>query len=172
METSSEKESHPNVYQPILGVLIMIIASIFIGYYLTMTVILRDNKTNNRNKEYQSLLMGFWMGLIELLMVGFLMKIWYPIYSIILLILIISIILFTWMIYEQVGINDNQFMLTMIEHHQMAVDMVRRVRPKTKNKKLIELMNNIETSQEEEIEQMKEMLDENCVPNNFTSLFY
>lgn len=164
---------YPNMnYNPILGVFVMIIASILIGYYLTMTVILRDNNTDNLNRAYQGLLMGFWMGLIELLMVGFLMKTWFPIYTFFLLILVIGIVLFTWMIYNQVGINENQFMLSMIPHHQMAIDMVEQTKPQIKDPRLIKITDNILESQNQEIKEMKEILDERKVPHNITSLWY
>ena len=154
------------------GIFIMIIASIFIGYYLTMTVILRDNNTDNLNRMYQGLLMGFWMGLIELLMVGFLMNIWMPFYTFLLIILVIGIVILTYLIYNQVGINENQFMLSMISHHQMAIDMTKEVKPKTTDPKLISIMDNILESQQREIDQMKDILNEKGVPNNITAIWY
>lgn len=146
-------------HSPLLGVLIMIIASIFISYYLTMTIILRRNFTDNRNKVYQSLLMGLWMGLIELLMVGFLMKIWNSVYTMILILLIIGIIILTILIRTQIGIDQKEFLLSMIEHHQMAVDMSQLVKPKTTNPELLNLVNSIITSQQDEINQMRNLLN-------------
>ena len=157
---------------PIIGVVVMIIASIVIGYYLTMTIILRNNKTDNRNKLYQSLLMGFWMGLIELIMVGFLMKMWMPSFTVILVMLIIGIVLLMSLIYWQTGINENQFMLSMIEHHSMAIAMAEQVNPKTQNPKIRNIVNEILESQQREINQMREILDEKGVPDNLTSLLY
>lgn len=159
-------------YNPTLGVLIMIIASILIGYYLTMTIILRDNNTDNLNRTYQALLMGFWMGLIELLMVAFLMRMWLPIYTLFLIFLVVGIVLFSYFIYNQVGINENQYMLSMISHHQMAIDMTNQVKPDTKDPRLLGIMDNILESQEKEINQMQEILDERHVPHNITALWY
>ena len=159
-------------HNPIVGVVVMIIASIIIGYYLTMTIILRNDKTDNRNKLYQSLLMGFWMGLIELLMVGLLMQIWMPSFTVILVLLIIGIILFTALIYWQIGINENQFMLSMIEHHSMAIAMAEQIKPKTQDPKLRKIVDNILESQQREIDQMQGILDEKEVPDNITSLLY
>ncbi len=146
-------------HSPLLGVLIMIIASIFISYYLTMTIILRRNFTDNRNKVYQSLLMGLWMGLIELLMVGFLMKIWNNMYTMILVLLIIGIIILTILVRTQIGINQQHFLLSMIEHHQMAIDMSNLVKPKTINAELLDLVNSIITTQQDEINQMRNLLN-------------
>ena len=130
MSASSHDRMSMN-YNPIWGVLIMIVASIFVGYYLSMTIILRKNKTNNRNKLYQGLLMGFWMGLIELLMVGFLMKTWLSGFTFILIFLVVGIALFTYLIYYQIGINENQFILSMQEHHSMGIAMAELAKPKT-----------------------------------------
>lgn len=153
------------------GVLIMIIASIIIGYYLTMTVLLRRNKTDNMNKMYQALLMGFWMGLVELLMVG-LFVIWNPIFYLFLIILITGIAILTYLIYNQIGINENQFMLSMIEHHEMALEMATKVRPKTVDDELITVIEEILESQQRQIDQMYDLLKKNRVPKNITSLFY
>jgi len=137
-----------------------------------MTIILRENKTDNLNKFYQAMLMGFWMGLVELLMLGIATHSWTVGYTLLMILLIVGIILFSWFIYDQVGINENQFMLAMIEHHQMAIEMARLVRPKTNNPKLSRIVEEIINSQEEEIDEMKEILCENGVPQDFTSLFY
>ena len=173
--TSIPATTHTNMsmnYNPIWGVLIMIVASILIGYYLTMTIILRNNKTDNRNKMYQGLLMGFWMGLIELLMVGFLMKTWLSGFTFILILLVLGIAFLSYLIYYQIGINENQFMLSMQEHHQMAIDMTNEVKPKTTDPRLLNIMDEILESQQREIKQMQDILDERHVPHNITSLWY
>jgi len=159
-------------HSPILSVIIMIIASIIIGYYLTMTILLRNNKTNNRNKLYQSLLMGFWMGFIELAMIIILMKLMSKVLIILLIFLLIGIIILTWLIYEQIGIGENQFMLSMIEHHQMAIDMTTLVKPRTKNTKLLSIMDEILESQVREINQMKNILDEQHIPRDISTLLH
>lgn len=74
----------------LIGVVVMLVLSIIIGYYLTMTIVLRYNTTNNRNKMYQALLMGFWKALIELLMVGFIMRDWRSAYTYLVLILTLT----------------------------------------------------------------------------------
>lgn len=169
---SQVHSSMPMNYNPVLGVFVMIVVSILIGYYLTMTIILRNNNTNNFNRTYQALLMGFWMGLIELLMVGFLMKIWLPIYTFFLILLIVGIVIFSYLIYTQVGINENQFMLSMQSHHEMGIEMAKLAKPKTTDPRLIKIIDNILESQQKEIYQMQEILDERNVPNNITSLWY
>lgn len=145
---------------PLLNVVIMIIASIFIGYFLTMTIILRSHKTNNRNKIYQSLLMGLWMGLVELLMVGIVMKMWIPGYTILLLLLLLGIAILSYLVYYQVGITATEFMLGMQEHHAMAIAMAKQVRPKVTDQRLLDIVDNIIQSQQSEIDQMQQLLNE------------
>lgn len=158
--------------QHILGVFIMVVASIIIGYYFSMTVLLRKDKTNNRNKLYQSLLMGAWMGAVELLMVGFLMKTWDSIYSLILIVLVFGIVGFTFLIREQRGINENQFLTSMIEHHSMGIEMAKKAKPKIQTREVGVIVDNIMSSQQEEINQMYDILKRKGVPNGFSSLFY
>lgn len=155
-----------------LSITIMILASIVIGYYLTMTILLRNNVTDNRNKLYQSFLMGFWMGLVEFFMIVYFAHLNIANYLPLLLFLLAGIAFFMYLIYTQTGINENQFMLSMIEHHGMAIEMVKQVRPQTHDPRLLELMDEIESSQHEEIQTMRNILDERDVPNNITSLFY
>lgn len=153
------------------NVIIMIVASIIITYYLTMTILLSQNKTDNRNKMYQALLMGFWMGLVELLMIAYFTHTWNCTFTIFFSILIVGIIVFTIFIRNQSYINENQFMLSMIEHHQMAIEMAQKVQPKITEPELHNITQNIIISQEQEINQMKNILRKRGVPGNITSLF-
>jgi len=168
---NSRATQHEKMSNHVLMVVIMVVASIFIGYYLTMTIILRNNKTDNRNKFYQSMLMGFWMGLVELVSIGLLIT-WSSVFTFLLIIIIIGIILFTCLIYWQIGINENQFMLSMQEHHQMAIEMTKLAKPKTENPELLGIMDEILESQQREIDHMQDILNQNNVPNNITSLLY
>lgn len=155
---------------PAINVLIMIIASILIGYYLTMTIILTDRRTNNRNKAYQALLMGFWMGLIELVMVGILMGVWLPVYNLYLIGLVLGIVILTVLIRYQVGIDENQFLLGMIEHHAMALEMVKNTEKNASDPRVVSLMKNILSSQEREIREMEEILRERGVSSGLGAL--
>lgn len=150
----------------------MIVLSIIVSYVLTMTVILRDNFTHQRNKLYQALLMGAYMALI---MTGI------SIYQngrhsskqniLIFGISVTSIIILTILIRQQITIDQDQFMLSMIEHHQMAIDMAKLVKPKVTDRRLDEIVNNIITSQTSEITQMYQILDDRGVSNTPISLF-
>lgn len=54
----------------------------------------------------------------------------------------------------------------------MAIEMARQVRPKTQDPRLLSLIETIENTQQEEITQMRSLLDERHVPENIMSLFY
>lgn len=164
-------ESHQS--HPIgLSVTIMILASIVIGYYLTMTIILRNNITDNRNKLYQSLLMGFWMGLVEFFMIVYFAHLNIMHYLPLLVFLFSGIAILNYLIYTQTGINENQFMLTMIEHHSMGIEMAKLAKPKIQNPRLVDIADNIIVHQQEEITEMQSILDAKHVPHNITSLLY
>lgn len=135
------------------SVLIMIIASIIIGYYFSMTVLLTRNKTDNLQKVYFSLLMGVLMGIVELLMLNHNQVI-------LLLILLLLAIILTYLIQQQIGINERQFMLAMIEHHEMALVMSKKVKPKVTNPKLKHIVDEILESQQREIDLMHSILNE------------
>lgn len=146
-----------------ISLVIMIVASIILAYFFTMTIILRRNFTNHANKLYQSLLMGAWMGIIMILPMIFfakghhremMIKTYFPV----LVILVVLVALFSWMIRQQIGIDDKQYILGMIEHHQMAIDMSDLLIPKTKNRRLKQLAEEIIADQEEEIDLMYSLL--------------
>jgi hypothetical protein len=144
-------------------IIIMIVASIILTFFFTMTIILRKNFTYNRNKLYQSLLMGAWMGIAMILPMILLeaksdrqhmIKLYLPI----LIGLVISVVVLSWLIRQQVGIDENQFILSMIEHHQMAIEMATLVKPKVTKSKLGTLVNDIITTQKQEIDVMYSLL--------------
>lgn len=158
-----------------VSIIIMIVASIILAYYLTMTLILRKNSTHQRNKLYQSLLMGAWMGLIMILLMFYTMENMHAEhkskYITAAVVLVIVIIALSYMIREQKTINQEQFMLGMIEHHQMAIDMANLVRPKITDPRLETLVSDIITSQSGEIDDMYSILRSRGVYNEPRSLF-
>ena len=76
--------------------------------------------------------------------------------------MIITLII-VYIIRYQVFINDDQFLLSMIEHHQMAVDMSDRILEKSNNQQVKLLATNIINSQLGEIEYMKKLLNNNTL---------
>lgn len=131
------------------NIVMMALMSFIISYYFTMTILLRANKTHNRNKLYQGLLMTCWM-----IVIMFILE---PMNIGILIMAIIGIVIVSYFIYFQIGIDESQFLLSMIEHHQMAIDMVKQNK-KAKDKRVLLLMNNILETQQKEIDDMKDWL--------------
>ena len=60
--------------------------------------------------------------------------------------------------------SDADFVLKMIEHHQLAVDMAKEAEARSKDPKVVELAKNIVTKQSEEIKAMQGWLDEHKIP--------
>src|SRR5438477_438532 len=101
--------NHPS---PLFHLIYMIVISTILGYIL-MTTIINTNITINRNKIYNSLLMGFMMGLftIPLLDLSNNEK-WLTAIP-----LAITSAIFIVAIKSQYKINDQEFAKAMIEHH-------------------------------------------------------
>lgn len=157
-----------------LSVTIMVVVSMILTYYFTMTLLLQRNITDNRNKFYQALLMAFWMGFVELGMVIYMTSDTNIYYVILLIIFGLLILLLTYMIQQQKGINENQFLLSMIEHHEMALEMSRQLLKKgiVRDPKVIVLLNEILESQQREINDMYDLLRARGVPLDIRSLSY
>lgn len=72
--------------------------------------------------------------------------------------LIIALITFLF-IRNQTFVNDKQFLKGMIPHHSMAIMMAKKIKNKTKDKKIITLANSIINNQEKEILLIKNLLN-------------
>src|SRR5579872_6081958 len=103
-------------------ILIMIVISFIIGY-ITMPIILGVSPyvRIHLNKVYGSLLMGFLMGLVELYMVWEMLDQKQAIC--ILTVLTILSLVMIYVIIEQIGITEKEYLESMIEHHAMAINM-------------------------------------------------
>lgn len=121
----------------------------FIISYFAMSIMISKNFTNNLNKLYMAIFMTLLMAIGEMLLMNHKN-------CILLIILTLLSFIFAYLIREQIFINDKEFLKSMIEHHEMAIIMSHKL--KTKNPQLLQLLNNIETTQEKEIKQMREML--------------
>ncbi len=149
-----------NIYK---SVFVMFLFSVIIGYF-TMSVIItnRNNITWNLNKFYSALLMGWFMGLVELFM--------NQEHTDTPSLIIMSIILLSGAIYtimlirEQEYINSQQYLKSMIEHHEMAISMSHGImsKPEIPNS-VIKLAHGIIKNQNNEINHMKKLLENNFV---------
>ena len=127
----------------------------------------RANKTDNRNKLYQSLLMGFWMGFIELITIKIL-SVWTSFFTFLLFAMIAGIFLLTYLIYFQIGINET----SSCSRFKSIIDMVLLLQPQFKDPRLLKIMDNILESQRREIEEVQEILDERCVPKDILLKYF
>lgn len=139
------------------SVIIMFVSSFLLGYFVNETIALRKNITINQHKLYMSLFMAFQMALIELLM-----HYYYTgttnVY--LLIVLILGIIIIGYKLYTLNFLDNKQFLLAMIEHHENAIAMV-NANDKyygSKSSLLQQLKNNIKSSQNGEIQLMYQLL--------------
>lgn len=158
MPSSSLHKSSGHGQTPWMGVVIMVIASTVIGYVL-MTLLILRNETINLTKIYGAVLMGLWMGVVELVMFMVMGKaLTNVLYLLVLIAMFVGIGVLSWLIREQKGVDQRQFMLQMIEHHEMAIAMASKVKDKPQDPALTPIVNNILTSQQKEINEMRSIL--------------
>ena len=141
-----------------MNIFFMMIGS-FIWEYYGMSFIMTnniDNRTNSLGKIYNASIMAVFMGILEVFMNDIMMKtIHWDYYLLLFLILFILIGLYRW----QIGITDNEYLKEMIEHHSMAVLTSEELLKKSSNYQVRQLATNIIHSQEEEIKEMKNLVN-------------
>ena len=143
----------------------MVLASMVITWFFTMTLVLRENVTTNLNKAYQALLMSLWMGLVMAVMPLLSGHSLSPFLKGVIAVCVFGILVVSYAIREQRWINPNQFMLSMIEHHQMAIEMVKRAQSQRQDSRLQSIASNILSSQSQEIQEMQALLRSNGITN-------
>lgn len=103
------------------------------------------------NDIYMALLMTGWMIFFDSLYhYNHYQNIFIPIISFCFILFVI------YLIRKQTFINDRQFIKGMIPHHSMAILMAEKIKEKTKDKKIMELADNIIQSQNKEIALMEQ----------------
>uniref|UniRef100_A0A6C0DDI7 DUF305 domain-containing protein n=1 Tax=viral metagenome TaxID=1070528 RepID=A0A6C0DDI7_9ZZZZ len=140
------------------SVLFMMLLSFLIQYYV-MSVIMTNSLTNIRmslGKIYVSGIMALLMGIVEVAMNDYYMKMISVKYYIILFILLGIIY---YMYKTQKYIYDRDYLNEMIEHHSMALTTSGEILKKTSDPKVKILASKIINTQEEEIQYMKSLLD-------------
>ena len=144
--------NHPYRRLPIMTVLSFI--SMYILMYVMVNVL--GNVFNNLNQAYMAGLMTAPMVVIELA----LMRAMYQnkrLNTLIIAISIIAALIFFTLIRQQAAISDRQFLRSMIPHHAGAITMCEQAsitEPEIKT-----LCENIISSQQSEIDQMRAILD-------------
>lgn len=126
--------------------------------YISMTFLLRKNITYSHTKLYMVLYMEFQMVAIECLLLTIFMKEYRIIFFAIFAITQIISLIFVYLIRQQVGVDERDFARAMIEHHEMAIEMSKQLQEKYPNSVLTPLLTNIQTSQDAEIQELKNFL--------------
>lgn len=147
-------QMHGNSYKKLL---IMAVLS-FISMYILMYAMVDKfaNVIPNINQFYMAGLMAAPMVIIEII----LMRDMYKSKNLNLIIMAasaIALIAFFVCIRQQAGVSDRQFLKSMIPHHAAAILMCQKT--EIKDSEIQALCNEIVSGQQQEIEQMKNMID-------------
>ena len=130
----------------------------FIIQMFVMSFIMTNSPKNitfSVGKFYMSVIMALLMGLLEVFMFDFHMKTISIIYYLFLFfMLIVSIYLYR----NQAYIEDKDYLSEMIEHHSMALLTSEEILQNTKSERVKRLAENIISTQEKEIEYMRQLL--------------
>jgi len=135
----------------------MIIGS-FIIQFIVMSCIMTNsykNITFSVGKFYMSVIMALLMGLLEVLMFDIHMRI-ISLYYYLILFFMLSI--FIYLYRNQIYIEDKDYLTEMIEHHSMAVLTSEEILQKTQSERVKKLAQSILTTQEKEIEYMRQLI--------------
>lgn len=126
--------------------IIMVIASVITG--MNMWVNSLSDVRIHLNDIYMGISMTGWMFLLMGIFYSSINIIWIG---------IVTIIISAYLIREQVFINQEEYLLSMIPHHSMAILMSKKLDEKDiiTNKEIQLLVNNIIRTQQEEINFMK-----------------
>ena len=135
----------------------MMISS-FIIQLIVMSSIMTDsykNITFSIGKFYMAVIMAVLMGLTEVLMFDTHMKTISGIYY---LSLFFVLVMFGYLYRNQVYIDDKDYLNEMIEHHSMALLTSEEILQKTHSERVKKLAENIISTQEKEIEYMRQLI--------------
>ena len=136
----------------------MFVGSIVVGYCLTSSALVHEFKDikNSLTKFYLAFFMALWMVAIEIGMFSFTMKHWMSLLWLLPVLLGLGANL--WLMREQIGVRDDNYLRAMIQHHSSAILTSKKIIKKTKDEKLKKLAQQIIKSQQEEIDLMNSWL--------------
>ena len=136
----------------------MFIGSFLIQYYLMNSIMVnsKNDITNSLGKFYMSVIMGFFMIILETMMHDH----QYEVFSTnTYIILVFFVFVFIYLYRNQVAINDKQYLEEMIEHHSMALLTSKEIIKKTNNYNVARISKHIIQKQEDEIREMRTILE-------------
>jgi Ca2+/Na+ antiporter len=135
----------------------MMIGSVIIQMFVMSGIMTNTYKniTMSLGKFYISVIMALLMGLLEVIMHDNHMRvisIYYYLFFGFLL------VIFVYLYRNQAYIEDKDYLNEMIEHHSMAILTSEEILQKTNSERVKKLAENIITTQEKEINYMKELI--------------
>ena len=149
-----EGNKNQNHYPKLLIMTLLSLVSMYILMYSMVNVF--DHVYNNLNKFYMAVIMTAPMVVFEIL----LMKAMYQNKTMNTIIMVGSVavlVIFFLFIRQQTAIYDKQFLRAMIPHHSSAILMCRQA--PIADAEIKELCGSIIASQQQEIDQMKEIME-------------
>ena len=129
-----------------------IIEMIFMSSIMTNSY---KNITFSVGKFYMSVIMALLMGLLEVFMYDIHMHI-ISLYYYLFLFFMLSV--FIYLYRNQIYIRDKDYLAEMIEHHSMALLTSEEILQKTESERVKKLAENIITTQEKEIDYMRQLI--------------
>ena len=135
----------------------MMISSFIIQMFVMSYIMTNSYKniTFSLGKFYMSVIMALLMGILEVLMYDNHMNTLSMYYY---LSLGFFLIIFIYLYRNQIYIDDKDYLNEMIEHHSMALLTSEEILQKTNSEKVKKLAENIISTQEKEIDYMKELI--------------
>lgn len=130
----------------------------FIIQFIVMSCIMTNsykNITFSVGKFYMSVIMALLMGILEVFMFDIHMRI-ISLYYYLILFFMLSI--FIYLYRNQIYIEDKDYLQEMIEHHSMAILTSDEILQKTQSERVKKLAESILTTQEKEIEYMRQLI--------------
>jgi Ca2+/Na+ antiporter len=135
----------------------MMIGSVIIQMFVMSSIMTNTYKniTMSLGKFYISVIMALLMGLLEVIMHDNHMRVISIYYY---LFLGFLLVIFVYLYRNQAYIEDKDYLNEMIEHHSMAILTSEEILQKTNSERVKKLAENIITTQEKEINYMKELI--------------
>ena len=134
-----------------------------IGSFIIQMIVMSNIMTNSYKnitfslgKFYMSVIMALLMGLLEVLMYDNHMNTLSVYYYLTLFFVLVT---FIYLYRNQIYINDKDYLNEMIEHHSMALLTSEEILQKTNSERVKKLAENIISTQEKEIEYMRQLLN-------------
>ena len=135
----------------------MMISSFIIQMFVMSSIMTNSYKniTFSLGKFYMSVIMALLMGILEVLMYDNHMNTLSVYYYLSLFFVLVT---FIYLYRNQVYIEDKDYLNEMIEHHSMALLTSEEILQKTNSERVKKLAENIISTQEKEIEYMRQLI--------------